>query len=216
MEAMACGAPVLETTHLPTWRLFPLHEYCAASSVSRLPCQWPTGLPSLPALMLPAHLLTCLYNSCPSRPYRRSLLMNMQRGGYGTAVPWLPTSRQRWAGLRKSGACLSIAAAGLPGAPPKCMPRLPCFPIARLRRILRISAFAVSNAKQFQQLHLCMLGWLNPAFKSFIWPIVQSDAGAILEAAAEDFGLADRQRSVEAVRTQDWEQSIKASLGGVG
>lgn len=39
----------------------------------------------------------------------------------------------------------------------------------------------------------------------------QADAAGILESTAADFGLADRQRSVEPVRTQDWEQSIKAS-----
>ncbi|KAL4431501.1 hypothetical protein ABPG75_006757 [Micractinium tetrahymenae] len=37
------------------------------------------------------------------------------------------------------------------------------------------------------------------------------DAAGILESTAADFGLADRQRSVEPVRTQDWEQSIKDS-----
>lgn len=39
----------------------------------------------------------------------------------------------------------------------------------------------------------------------------EADAAGILESTAADFGLADRQRSVEPVRTQDWEQSIKDS-----
>lgn len=37
------------------------------------------------------------------------------------------------------------------------------------------------------------------------------DGGAILAGAAADFGLTDRQRTVEEVRTQDWEQSIRDS-----
>lgn len=39
----------------------------------------------------------------------------------------------------------------------------------------------------------------------------EEDGAAILSSAAADFGLAELQQVVEAVRTQDWEQSIKDS-----
>jgi hypothetical protein len=38
---------------------------------------------------------------------------------------------------------------------------------------------------------------------------LQEDGAAILASTAADFGLQDRQQLVEAVRTQDWEQSIR-------
>ena len=139
----------------------------------------------------PASYLRLADRAFPPRPHisprRKSLLTSTPRGGCGTAAPWWPTSLQRW------GHCATVTA-------------------WRGHLALFVAAMAPTLPASHGSLPATMLpaqplmGRPSPSSPCIVQEVA---AAGLLEATAADFGLSHQHVTVEAVRTQDWEQSIK-------
>jgi hypothetical protein len=127
-------------------------------------------------------------------------------------LPCIPTALLPCLPRRPSLPCPSAHPSALPvcflPAPLPCPAPLPACSSARPAPAacpLLQEIFADEHASGRVWDRCTVVAWFPP----------EEDAAAVLASTATDFGLGQLQRSVEEVRTQDWEQSIRVS-GWVG
>lgn len=132
-------------------------------------------------------VLICHHHGGMQRALRRRYLLTMA-AAFGTGAPWWLTFRQRQ-GMQLCGGGRLLG-----------------------RRGQLCPGLAAAADLQWQPASgSAWLSLIEPVLTAGCSFVVQLDGGAILASAADDYGLSAAAAAVqvEAVRTQDWEQSIK-------